>query len=102
MTRQLHDLFFKDYLTQLLESSGQVTTQQEIRSEAHYVDLSFLPQTASPLVGLGLLGRLVTQPCLLEHFRNSPTAAEVRTCLLKLFGWRPLIPRRGSISPMPR
>ncbi|HBY78154.1 MAG TPA: hypothetical protein DEG47_14385, partial [Cyanobacteria bacterium UBA11148] len=33
---------------------------------------------------LGLLSQLVSNPCLIEPFRNQPSKTEIRTCLLKL------------------
>jgi hypothetical protein len=37
------------------------------------------------LQALGLLGRIAQTPCLLEPFRNQPSAFEIRSCLKKLY-----------------
>jgi hypothetical protein len=59
----------------------------EVPGEAREVDVAFSPnrQTLGTAPELGLLGRLVVTPCLLEPFRNPPTPTQTRNCLLKLF-----------------
>ncbi|MBZ8179994.1 hypothetical protein [Oscillatoria salina] len=86
MTRQPHDQFAKQYLTELLASLGTVEISKEVPGEVRQIDLYFAPSatpTAEPQT-LGLLGRLASFPCLLEPFRNQPSQTEIRSCLLKL------------------
>ncbi|MEC4987834.1 MAG: hypothetical protein SAJ37_03710, partial [Oscillatoria sp. PMC 1068.18] len=87
MTRQYHDQFAKQYLTELLASLGTVEISKEIPGEVRQIDLYFVPSptpTTAPQT-IGLLGRLASFPCLLEPFRNQPSKSEIRSCLLKLF-----------------
>ncbi len=85
MTRQPHDQFAKQYLSELLEPLGKVETSLEISGEAHFVDIYFTPSAPPDKETLGLLARMVSSDCLLEPFRNQPTKNEIRDCLLKLF-----------------
>jgi hypothetical protein len=66
---------------------GNVEKSLEVLGEARLVDIWFVPfsEPATDADTLGLLGKLVATPCLLEPFRNQPTLTEVRNCLLKLF-----------------
>jgi hypothetical protein len=96
MVRQPHDQFAKRILTDLLDPLGQVRINHEVHGESHYVDLYFSPfdKAQTDLSKLGLLGRIASNPCLLEPFRNSPTKNEVRNCLLKLFSIQSSLQRR--------
>lgn len=90
MTKQPHDQFAKQYLAELIETKGQgqVEVSYEIFASPRYVDLYVeVPVTPAPaeLSALGLLGRMASTTCILEPFRNSPTTAEIRHCLIKLF-----------------
>jgi len=85
MTRQTHDQFAKQYLSELLEPSGHVEKSLEISGEARFVDLYFTQSAPPEKKTLGLLSRMVSSDCLLEPFRNQPTKNEIRDCLLKLF-----------------
>ena len=87
MTRQPHDQFAKQYLSELLEPLGTVEISREVTDEVRQIDLYFspspTPETEPP--NLGLLSQLVSSPCLIEPFRNQPSKTEIRTCILKLF-----------------
>ncbi|MDJ1174840.1 hypothetical protein [Roseofilum capinflatum] len=87
MTRQPHDQFAKQYLKELLEPLGEVKISEEIPGETLQIDLIFVPSPEPPSnpPALGLLSQLASTPCLLEPYRNSPTHAEIRSCILKLF-----------------
>jgi hypothetical protein len=89
MTREKHDQYCKQFMTELLETKGEVQTQHEIPpGDAHQVDIYFRPYPKAELKTLGLLGEMVAKPCLIEYFRNQPTQIEVQTCLHKLFTLR--------------
>ncbi|MEC4984204.1 MAG: hypothetical protein SAJ37_00865 [Oscillatoria sp. PMC 1068.18] len=87
MTRQSHDQLAKQYLTELLTPLGKVETSFDVSSEARQVDIWFIPASSPPTnaPNLGLLGKMAVSSCLLEVFRNPPSAVEVRNCLLKLY-----------------
>ena len=59
--------------------------QYEIPGEAKFVDVWFVPNPETPPVeDLGLLGRMVQMPCLLEPYRNVPSRTEIRVSVMKL------------------
>ncbi|MGC1394988.1 MAG: hypothetical protein WA828_11975 [Coleofasciculaceae cyanobacterium] len=87
MTRFVHDQFAKQYLEELLTPLGKVETSRDVPGEVRQIDVWFAP-TPQPETDpqiLGLLGRFAAGSCVLEPFRNTPTATEVRSCLVKLF-----------------
>ena len=85
MTRIPFDQLAKQYLEDFLEPLGTVQRSLEVPGESKLVDLWFTPNPGQQGgIGLGLLNRIATTPCLLEPFRNAPTYAEIKSCLLKL------------------
>ncbi len=87
MTRQSHDQFAKQYLEELLSPLGLVQTSYDIASEVRQVDVWFVPAPGVSPAGewLGLLGKMASQTCIFEPFRNSPNPTEVRNCQLKSY-----------------
>jgi hypothetical protein len=87
MTKNPFDSFSKQLLEEVLAPFGTVKISREVPGESQYVDVFFEPSspTATAPPELGLLGRIAQAPCLLEPFRNQPTSAEIRSCLLKLY-----------------
>jgi Domain of unknown function (DUF4351) len=87
MTKNSFDQFSKQFLEELLSPLGTVETSLEVAGEPQFVDVYFIPSAQAAVVpkDLGILGRMVQTPCLIEPFRNQPTPIEVRSCLLKLF-----------------
>jgi hypothetical protein len=87
MTRFPFDQFAKDYLTELLSPLGEVETSQDVPAEVRQIDLRFTPTSPSPEITqqLGLLGQIASQAALLEPYRNSAAASEVRSCISKQF-----------------
>jgi Domain of unknown function (DUF4351) len=87
MAKNSFDQFSKQFLEEFLSSLGTVETSLEVPGEPQFVDVYFVPsaQVTERLTDLGILGRMVQTPCLIEPFRNQPTPIEVRSCLLKLF-----------------
>ncbi|NJR56822.1 MAG: DUF4351 domain-containing protein [Acaryochloris sp. CRU_2_0] len=71
----------------MLSPFGSVKITLEVPGESQYVDVYFEPSVPPAITptNLGLLGRIAQTPCLLEPFRNQPTPAEIRSCLLKLY-----------------
>lgn len=86
MTRTIHDQFAKLCLAGFLEPFGTTEIGREITSEVRQIDLWFEPDPAklASQDGLGLLGRMVLIPCLLEPYRNSIRASEILDCQSKL------------------
>jgi hypothetical protein len=88
MARTPHDQFAKQCMSGFLEPFGKPLVSREITSEVRQVDVWFEPNPASTEKArqvLGLLGRMVQGPCLIEPFRNPVQAVDVRGCLGKLF-----------------
>lgn len=86
MTRTLHDQFAKLCLAGFLEPFGTAEIGRELTSEVRQVDLWFDPDPArlDSQAALGLLGRMVGLPCLLEPFRNAIQAGHILDCQSKL------------------
>jgi Domain of unknown function (DUF4351) len=62
-----------------------VETSYEVAGEPQLVDVYFVPSNPpASSQSLGVLGRIVQAPCLLEPYRNQPSTDEVYSCLLKL------------------
>jgi hypothetical protein len=98
MTQFRHDEFAKSYLTELLSTIGKAVPNKQIRSESREADLWFEPnpKAQSKRAELGLLGQLLTSSCLIEVFRDPADAAEIRSCLGKLFDQEAEIQRQAK------
>jgi Domain of unknown function (DUF4351) len=98
MTRTPHDLFAKQHLEALLESLGTVTTSRKVTSETREVDLWFAPhdEAYEQLSALGVLGRMVSQCCMIEPFRNSIQSQDVSSCVGKLIDLTELFRRQAK------
>jgi hypothetical protein len=87
MAKNPFDQFSKQLLEEVLAPYGTVEISLEVTGESQFVDVFFEP-SSSPAIApqeLGLLGRIAQTPCLLEPFRNQPSAFEIRSCLQKLY-----------------
>jgi hypothetical protein len=86
MSQFPHDDFAKNFLDSLLSPFGIVQPSHKIVSEVRYVDIYFQPQTSSiDEKSLGLLAKFANTPILIEPFRNSVKAIQIRSCMSKLF-----------------
>lgn len=72
-----------------LEGSGLTVVHAEITPEPLHADLLHEPDPAKAAERkrLGLLGRLVSLPCLLEPYSDAPSPEEFRACLAKHIAW---------------
>lgn len=85
MAQNSFDQLSKQYLEEFLAPISTVQRQYEIPGEAKFVDVWFVPNPeVIQTEDLGLLGRIVQTPCLLEPYRNLPTRTEVRVAVMKL------------------
>ena len=92
MTRQPHDQYSKEALLEILAFfGGKYEAQRPIHpKEVYYADISFEPPptlSKHDLKKVGVLGDMITGPCLIEYFWTPPTPMETRLCLMKLFSW---------------
>ncbi len=87
MTRTLHDSFAKDCMKELLSDFGDVETEKQITGEVREIDLFFQPHPTAleDLKALGLLGRMVSRPAILEPFRNAVPQWDICNCREKRF-----------------
>lgn len=86
MTQFPSDQLAKDYLRDFLEPLGTVQRNFEVPGQAKYVDIWFCPHADGiQTQDLGVLGRIVATPCLLEPFRNAPTREEIDGCIGKRY-----------------
>jgi hypothetical protein len=87
MTKNPFDSFSKQLLEEVLAPFGTIQISREVPGESQYVDVFFEPSSTTAFAPpeLGLLGRIAQTPCLIEPFRNQPSAFEIRSCLQKLF-----------------
>jgi hypothetical protein len=93
MAKNPFDQFSKQLLEEVLAPYGTVEISLEVTGESQFVDVFFEPSSnradswsvSIAPQGLGLLGRIAQTPCLLEPFRNQPSAFEIRSCLQKLY-----------------
>jgi hypothetical protein len=86
MPRTLHDEFARDYLQEFLSDFGTVTTEYVISSEVRRVDVYFEPDRTALPAPMGLLGRMIEMPCLIEPFRNAVPVVEIGNCKAKSVG----------------
>jgi hypothetical protein len=86
MTKKPHDSFSKQYLKGMLEPFGQEVkiSLELLPGESQQVDVWFVPKSRQPVVELGMLGRMVVSPSLLEVFRNPIGDDDLFGCLEKL------------------
>jgi hypothetical protein len=86
MTKKPHDEFSKLYLKGMLSPFGQeVEISFEVPvGEPQQVDVWFIPKSHQPIAELGLLGKMVTTPALLEAFRNPISEDDLFSCFEKL------------------
>jgi hypothetical protein len=85
MAQNNFDQLSKQYLEEFLAPFGTVQRQYEIPGEAKFVDVWFVPDRSAVLSeDLGVLGKMVQQPCLIEPYRNVPSRTEVRVAVMKL------------------
>jgi len=92
MTRQPHDQYSKEALLEILAFFGGKSEAQRFihPKEVYYADICFEPPptlSKTDLKKVGVLGNMITTPCLIEYFWTPPTQMETRLCLMKLFSW---------------
>ena len=87
MTRTPHDSFAKEWMQEVLADFGEIEIEKQIAGEVRKIDLYFCPDPnrLQDLKVLGLLGRMISTPSLLEPFRNAVPEWETRNCREKLF-----------------
>jgi hypothetical protein len=89
--RNRFDHLAKQIAQEALRRSGTTVAHDEINPETQYADLRHEPDPAyqAERNRMGLLGRLATEPCLIEVYSHAPDAEEFRACLAKhLASWQ--------------
>jgi hypothetical protein len=82
--RNRFDYLAKQIGQEALRPSGTTVAHDEINAETQYADLRHEPDPACQAERnrIGLLGRLASEPCLIEVYSHAPDAEEFRACLL--------------------
>ena len=91
MRKNRFDWLSKQIGHEALRWSGTTLVNEEITPATQYADLSHDPDPARKLERdrLGLLGRLVGDPCLIEVYSEAPSSEDFRACLAKhLAAWQ--------------
>jgi Domain of unknown function (DUF4351) len=86
MSQFPHDDFAKNFLDSILSPFGTVQPSQKILGEVRYVDVYFQPESQNVNTEqLGLLSKFTSNAIVIEPFRNSVKAIQIRSCMSKLF-----------------
>ncbi len=80
MSRTLHDSFAKDWMKEFLSDFGTVQIEYQIAAAVRSIDVYFEPNPAALPAPMGILGRMIAAPCLIEPFRNPIPIAEISNC----------------------
>jgi hypothetical protein len=89
--RNRFDYLAKQIGQEALSPSGTTVAHHEIHPETQYADLRHEPDPACQAERnrTGLLGRMATEPCVIEVYSEAPDAEEFRACLSKhLASWQ--------------
>lgn len=77
-----------EYLRAITAGNDRVMVSPEVIGEAELVDVLFEPNTEKPRASLGLLGELISVPCIIEIRRWAPDEWEIQTCLRHWLAWK--------------
>jgi hypothetical protein len=87
-----------EYLAAITAGNNRIMVSPEVIGEAELVDILFEPNTEKSRASLGLLGTLVSVPCIIETLRWTPNEWDLRTCMLHWLTWKS--EADGSIIPV--
>jgi len=87
-----------EYLRSITALNPQIMVSPEVVAEAELVDVLFEPNVEQSRTSLGLLGELVSAPCLIEILRWAPNTWELQTCMRHWLTWT--VEADGSILPV--
>jgi hypothetical protein len=87
-----------EYLAAITAGNKRIMVSPEVIGEAELVDVLFEPNTEKSRASLGLLGTLVSLPCMIETLRWAPNEWDLRTCLRHWLTWKS--EADGSIIPV--
>lgn len=101
--RTRFDHFGKQMVRDALVGRCSVETDAEVPAETRRIDLWFITdETREPSIDhLGLLGRITAVSGTFEFFHNTPSGDDLTMCLVKHGGFRHVLSRRKTPSPMP-
>lgn len=87
-----------EYLSTITAGSDRIMISPEVIAEAELVDVLFEPEVEKSRTSLGLLGELISVPCIIEILRWAPNEWDLRTCLRHWLTWK--VEADGSIIPV--
>jgi hypothetical protein len=77
-----------EYLKAVTANNNRVMISPEVIGEAELVDVLFEPNMEKSRASLGLLGKLVSVPCIIEIQRWAPNDWDLRTYLRHWLTWK--------------
>ncbi|MCU0552556.1 MAG: hypothetical protein MUC48_24755 [Leptolyngbya sp. Prado105] len=80
------------------QRNDRIMISPEVIGEAELVDVLFEPDEQKARTELGLLGELLSVPCIIETLRWLPTVREVRTCMRHWLSWK--VGATGGMIPV--
>jgi hypothetical protein len=87
-----------DYLKAVTAGNNRIMVSPEVIGEAELVDILFEPNVEKSRTSLGLLGELVSVPCIIEIHRWAPDDWDLRNYLHHWLTWK--AENNGSIIPV--
>ncbi|MBR8833114.1 MAG: hypothetical protein DSM106950_03470 [Stigonema ocellatum SAG 48.90 = DSM 106950] len=87
-----------EYLTAVTALNPRVMVSPEVVAEAELVDVLFEPKVEKSRTSLGLLGELLSAPCIIEILRWAPNESDLRTCMRHWLTWQ--VETDGRIIPV--
>jgi hypothetical protein len=77
-----------EYLAAITADDQRIMVSPEVIGEAELVDVLFEPNAEKPRTSLGLLGKFVSVPCIIDALRWSPDEWDLRTCMRHWLTWK--------------
>jgi hypothetical protein len=77
-----------EVVSALTAGNDRVFVSPEVIGEAELVDVLFEPDDRKSKAQLGVLGQLLSVPCIIKPLRWLPTTCEIRTCMGHWLKWK--------------
>jgi hypothetical protein len=87
-----------EYLGAITALNARVMVSPEVVGEAELVDVLFEPKVEKSRTSLGLLGELLSAPCIIDILRQAPDQWDLQTCMRHWLTWK--VEADGSIIPV--
>jgi hypothetical protein len=77
-----------EYLSAITAGNNRVMVSPEVIGEASLIDVLFEPDAEKSRTSLGLLGELVSVPCIIEILRWAPDEWDLKACMSHWLTWK--------------